>query len=54
MHGGQAIPAYDYYMAPYIKMTYEEEFEKASELYGYDINIDVRDREIKDFIKKVS
>lgn len=52
MHGGQSIPAYDYYMAPYIKMTYEEEFEKASELYGYDINVDVRDREIKDFIKK--
>ena len=52
MHGGQAIPAYDFYMAPYIRMTYIEEFEKASELYGYDINVDVRDREIKDYVKK--
>lgn len=52
MHGGQSVNSYDHYVAPYVRMTYEEEFEKASELYGYDINIDVRDREIKDFIEK--
>jgi ribonucleoside-triphosphate reductase len=25
MHGGQAIPAFDFYLAPYVRMTFEEE-----------------------------
>ena len=25
MHGGQAIPAFDFYMAPYVRATFEEE-----------------------------
>ena len=25
MHGGQSIPAFDFYMAPYVRKTYEEE-----------------------------
>ena len=25
MHGGQAIPAFDFYLAPYVRMAYEEE-----------------------------
>ena len=54
-HGGQSLGAFDYYTAPYVKLTYHEEFEKASELYGYDINIDVRDREIDEYeIKNLS
>ena len=28
MHGGQAIPAFDFYMAPYVRMAYEEEIER--------------------------
>ena len=28
MHGGQAIPAFDFYMAPYVRMTFEEEVDK--------------------------
>ena len=28
MHGGQSIPAFDFYMAPYVRKTYEEECEK--------------------------
>ena len=28
MHGGQAIPAFDFYMAPYVRMAYEEEVRK--------------------------
>ena len=27
-HGGQAIPAFDFYMAPYVKLTFKEECEK--------------------------
>lgn len=28
MHGGQAFPAFDFYLAPYVRATYEEELEK--------------------------
>lgn len=28
MHGGQAIPAFDFYLAPYVRLTYLEELEK--------------------------
>ena len=31
MHGGQAIPAFDFYMAPYVRMTYKEEVDKIKE-----------------------
>lgn len=32
MHGGQAIPAFDFYMAPYVRMTYKEEVDKLKEI----------------------
>ena len=32
MHGGQAIPAFDFYMAPYVRATYIEEVEKIQKL----------------------
>ncbi len=36
MHGGQAIPAFDFYMAPYVRMSYEEEIERIfSESLGF-------------------
>ncbi len=28
MHGGQAIPAFDFYLAPYVRKTYEEEVDR--------------------------
>ena len=28
MHGGQAIPAFDFYMAPFVRKTYEEEVKR--------------------------
>lgn len=31
MHGGQAIPAFDFYMAPYVRKAFEEEVEKVIE-----------------------
>lgn len=34
MHGGQAIPAFDFYMAPFVKVTYEKELKKACEFAG--------------------
>ena len=30
-HGGQSIPAFDFYMAPYVRATYEEELAKTCE-----------------------
>ena len=31
MHGGQAIPAFDFYMAPFVRMAYEEEVDKIAQ-----------------------
>ena len=31
MHGGQAIPAFDFYMAPYVRAAFEEEVNKCCE-----------------------
>lgn len=45
MHGGQSIPAFDFYMAPYVRVTYEKELRKACEFSGHDyetlIKVDV-------------
>lgn len=38
MHGGQAIPAFDFYMAPYVRLTYQEEVEKIKELNVFNIS----------------
>lgn len=54
MHGGQAIPAFDYYLAPYVRASYIEEIKKLedydekdySELYNYDIEDYVDDENI--------
>lgn len=42
MHGGQAIPAFDFYMAPYVRMTYKEEVDKIKEFLSYTANFDDR------------
>lgn len=34
MHGGQAIPAFDFYLAPYVKSSFIEELKNLEELYG--------------------
>lgn len=38
MHGGQAIPAFDYYLAPYVKLAFKEEVIKISNLLGKDLS----------------
>ena len=46
MHGGQAIPAFDFYMAPFVRKTFQEELDKIGEITGedysrlYDVKID--------------
>ena len=38
MHGGQAIPAFDFYLAPYVRMSYIEEMKNLEQLYGKDFS----------------
>lgn len=38
MHGGQAIPAFDFYLAPYVKTTFIEEIKKIEELLDKDLS----------------
>ena len=51
MHGGQAIPAFDYYLAPYVKLTFKEEIKKIAELLDKDLS-NLLDYQPKDYIKK--
>ena len=51
MHGGQAIPAFDYYLAPYVKMTFREEVEKIANLLGKDLS-DLLDYQPEEYITK--
>lgn len=49
MHGGQAIPAFDYYLAPFVRKSYVEEVKKLEELYGDDFS-ELYDSEISDYL----
>lgn len=51
MHGGQAIPAFDYYLAPYVKMTFREEVEKIADLLGKDLS-NLLDYQPEEYISK--
>ncbi len=51
MHGGQAIPAFDFYLAPYVRMTYKEEIKKIAEFIEKDLT-HLLDIEIEDYISK--
>ena len=51
MHGGQAIPAFDYYLAPYVRRTFIEEVKKEEELLEKDLS-KLYDAKIEDYIKK--
>lgn len=51
MHGGQAIPAFDYYLAPYVRQTFIEELKKVGDTVGKDLS-KYYDYEVEDYIKK--
>lgn len=51
MHGGQAIPAFDFYLAPFVRKSYIEEVKKIEELLGQKYP-QLYDVEIEDYIKK--
>ena len=52
MHGGQAIPALDFYMAPYVRMTYIEELEDAFNLLGLELTDEIKNEKFKDYVYK--
>lgn len=51
MHGGQAIPAFDFYLAPFVRSSYIEEVKNLENLTGQDLS-HLYNAEISDFDKK--
>ena len=51
MHGGQAIPAFDFYLAPFVRKTFEEEVDKAAELFNDDFSA-LKGAKVDDYIKR--
>ncbi len=51
MHGGQSIPAFDFYLAPYVRSSYLEELDNAAEASGIDLS-DVKDIPVKEYETK--
>jgi len=51
MHGGQAIPAFDFYLAPFVRYSFIEELKQIAQLTGEDYS-GLYNVEIDDFVKK--
>ncbi len=51
MHGGQAIPAFDFYLAPYVRKSYIEEIKVLENLYGEDYR-HLYDFPVSDYLEK--
>lgn len=56
MHGGQAIPAFDFYLAPFVRSCYQEELDRIAELLS-DIPDpkfwdELKNAEIEDYVKR--
>lgn len=51
MHGGQAIPAFDFYLAPFVRRSYTEEVKVLEQINGQDYT-HLYECEITDYLKK--
>ncbi len=51
MHGGQAIPAFDFYLAPFVRSSFIEEVKKVEEISGEDLS-DLYNIELKEYEKR--
>lgn len=51
MHGGQAIPAFDFYLAPFVRASFIEEVKTLEALTGRDLN-HLYDSEIDDYLRR--
>lgn len=51
MHGGQAIPAFDFYLAPFVRSSFIEEVKKVEQMTGEDL-ADLYNIEVDDFVSR--
>lgn len=51
MHGGQSIPAFDFYLAPYVRATYIEEVNKLEKILGLDLSA-LKEVQFDDYLEK--
>lgn len=51
MHGGQAIPAFDFYLAPFVRSSFIEELRNLEQLTGEDLS-KLYHIELNDFLKR--
>jgi ribonucleoside-triphosphate reductase len=51
MHGGQAIPAFDFYLAPFVRLSFKEEVKYLEELTGEDLS-DMYNEPLIDYLKQ--
>jgi len=51
MHGGQAIPAFDFYLAPYVRLSFIEELKALEELNGESYTA-LYDQPLDDYLKR--
>ena len=51
MHGGQAIPAFDFYLAPYVRSSFIEEIKSLEVLTGEDFS-HLYNKELDDYLSK--
>ena len=51
MHGGQAIPAFDFYLAPFVRSSFKEELKNVETVMGLDLS-EYYDKPLDDYIKK--
>ena len=51
MHGGQAIPAFDFYLAPYVRSSFIEEVKMLEDLTGADYS-HLYNKEVDDFLTR--
>lgn len=49
MHGGQAIPAFDFYLAPFVRSSFIEEVKNVEKMMGEDYS-HLYDKELEDFL----
>lgn len=55
MFGGQGIPAFDFYLAPFVRKTYEQEIDKIAEVLKWDEDkiVEYKDYPIKDYLPEL-
>ena len=51
MHGGQAIPAFDFYLAPFVRYSFIEEMENLEKFTGKDLS-HLYHKEFEDYVKR--